>query len=173
MISNNIIFYISSFIILSSALFALFNRSLINSLLWAIVTFLSVAIIFYALGSEYNAIIQASIYGLAVPVIIGVSIMFTGSNKEKRKMTPVSYLAILCAGILALAFVYIIMMSLIIQPDTFNVQPLVQITAQDCVKAFGNGIYGKYVYAFELISVLLTIIVAGITILDRKGGQNK
>ena len=118
MISNNIIFYISSFIILSSALFALFNRSLINSLLWAIVTFLSVAIIFYALGSEYNAIIQASIYGLAVPVIIGVSIMFTGSNKEKRKMTPVSYLAILCAGILALAFVYIIMMSLIIQPDT-------------------------------------------------------
>ena len=171
MISNSVIFYISSFIIISSALLALFNRSLINALLWAIVTFLGVAIIFYALGSEYNAIIQASVYGLAVPVIIGVSIMFTGANREERKMTPVSYLAILCAGILALAFVYIIMMSLVLQPDTFNIQTLVQITAQDCIRGFAKGIFSNYVYALELVSVLLTIIVAGISLLDKKGGQ--
>ena len=37
------------------------------------------------LGSEYNAIIQAAIYGLAVPVIIGISIMFTTGKGNSKK----------------------------------------------------------------------------------------
>jgi len=169
MINNPIIFYIASFIIISSALLSLFNRSLINSLLWSILVFFSASIFFYILGSEYNAIIQAAIYGLAVPVIIGVSIMFTGINKEERKMTPISYLAVLSSGILALAFVYIIMMSLVMLPNTFSIQEIEQITAQDCITSFAKGIFNNYVYAFELVSILLTIIVAGLTLFRQKG----
>ena len=77
MISNPIIFYIASALIITSACISMFAKNIIYSLLAAILVFFSVSVIFYMLGSEYNAIIQAAIYGFAVPVIIGLSIMFT------------------------------------------------------------------------------------------------
>ena len=85
MINNPVIFYIASFLIISFALLSMFLKNIIYSLLAAIMVFFSASIFFYMLGSEYNAIIQAAIYGLAVPVIIGVSIMFTTGKREVQK----------------------------------------------------------------------------------------
>ena len=83
MISNPVIFYIAAFILILFALLSMFLKNVIYSLLAAVMVFFDAALLFYVLGSEYNAIIQAAIYGLAVPVIIGVSIMFTnGKTKE-------------------------------------------------------------------------------------------
>ncbi len=78
MIENPIIFYSASFLIIIFTLFALFARNVIYSLLWAVLVFFAGALFFCILGSEYNAIIQAAIYGLAVPVIIALSVMFEG-----------------------------------------------------------------------------------------------
>ena len=108
MINNPVVFYISSTLIILFALISLFCKDVIRALLAAIVVFFCGAIIFYALGSEYNAIIQAAIYGLAVPVIIGVSIMFTKPEKSSAKSNIIPVTAIISAEILLLAFVFVI-----------------------------------------------------------------
>ena len=69
MINNPVIFYSASVLITIFALLALFARNVVYSLLAAVVVFFFGALFFYLLGSEYNAIIQAAIYGLAVPVL--------------------------------------------------------------------------------------------------------
>ena len=97
MIDNPVIFYSAAFMIIAFALAALFSRNVIYSLLASVCVFFLGALFFYILGSEYNAIIQAAIYGLAVPVILGISIMFRGKYGQKQKMNRENSLClILC-----------------------------------------------------------------------------
>ena len=174
MISNPIVFYLASFFIIVFALLTLFAKNVIYSLLSAVMVFFFGALFFYMLGSEYNAIIQAAIYGLAVPIIIGVSIMFaptSGKVREKTFITP--YITLMCAAIFILAFVYLVLMSLVIMPDTFRIMDVFQVNAFDTIKSFAKGIFINYVWAFELLSLLLTVVIAGIGLLRTDKRTNK
>ena len=174
MINNPVIFYSASVLITIFALLALFARNVVYSLLAAVVVFFFGALFFYLLCSEYNAIIQAAIYGLAVPVIVGVSIMFTTRSGSRAKSFITPYITLLCSGIFLLAFIYLVMMSLAMSPDTFHTMELVQVNAFDTIRAFARGIFINYVWAFELVSLLLTIVIAGFGLIKfRKGGEWK
>lgn len=174
MLNNPVFFYISSVGIILFALLSLFAKNIIYSLLWAILVFFFGAVIFFVLGSEYNAIIQAAVYGLAVPIIIGVSIMFRG-KPAKNDNTPTNftlpYVTLMCAAIFVLAFVYLVMISLVMIPDTFNLMELTQVSTS--ISTFAKGIFIDYVWAFELVSLLLLIVIAGISILERRKNGNK
>ena len=174
MISNPIVFYLASFFIIVFALLTLFAKNVIYSLLSAVMVFFFGALFFYMLGSEYNAIIQAAIYGLAVPIIIGVSIMFaptSGKVKDKSFVTP--YVTFMSAALFVLAFVYLVLMSLAMMPDTFRVMDVFQVNAFDAIKSFAKGIFINYVWAFELLSLLLTVVIAGIGLLKTDKRTNK
>ena len=168
MINNPIIFYIASFLIIGFAILALFMKNIIYSLLCAIVVFFSCSIFFYILGSEYNAIIQAAIYGFAVPVIIGISIMFTTNKSNIKKESVVPFFAIVASILFVMAFIYVIMISLVMQPFSFNFMELQQYNSYDVISEFARGIFIDYVWAFELLSLLLTIIIAGLTLFKGK-----
>lgn len=164
MIDNSIIFYTASVMIIFFSLYTLFAKNIINALLCSIMVFLLGAIFFYMLGSEYNAIIQAAVYGLAIPIITGITIMFTTGNKEKEKCSNLPYIVIVFAGIFVLAFIYIMMMSMIINPDTFRIVDSIHLNSYENILAFANGIFIKYVWGFELLSLLLTMVIAGLTL---------
>ena len=173
MINNPIVFYISSFLVISFAILSMVLKNIIYSLLCAIMVFFSVSIIFYLLGSEYNAIIQAVIYGLAVPVIIGLSIMFTTGKKSSKKGLVLPYLTVFSSFLFIMAFVYVIMISLAMNPDSFHITELSQFNSYDVISEFARGIFIDYVWAFELLSLLLTIVIAGITVICiKKRGEN-
>ena len=82
-IDNPIIFYPSALLMILLALFAIGLKDIFRSLLCAISVFFLTGLVFYILGSEYNAVIQIAIYGVAVPIILGLAIMFTSHKKEK------------------------------------------------------------------------------------------
>ncbi len=110
MINNPVIFYSASAFIILFAILTLCAKKVVYSLLASIVVFFFGALFFYVLGSEYNAIIQAAIYGFAVPVIIGVSIMLSGKAERKSgKSFSIPYLTLLFSGIFVLAFIYLLM----------------------------------------------------------------
>ena len=167
MINNPIIFYIASFIIITFTFLSLFSKNVIYSLLCAIMVFFSGAIFFYLLGSEYNAIIQAAVYGFAVPIILGISIMFLTKKREEKKTFSLPYVTLLCCAIFLLSLIYIFMISLSVFPDTFNMQEISQVNSFDVIASFAKGIFMNYVWAFELMSLLLTIIIAGLTMFRR------
>ena len=171
MIDNPIVFYIASFLIIGFALFSMFFKNIIYSLLCAIMVFFSASIFFYILGSEYNAIIQAAIYGFAVPIIIGLSIMFTTRTQSKTKNGfTLPYITLLSGAIFILALVYVIMISLAMIPDAFHLTEIAQINSYELMSSFARGIFMDYVWAFELLSLLLTVVIAGFTVLNKKRG---
>ena len=177
MIDNSIIFYITAFIIILFTIITMFIENIVYSLLSVIVVFFASAIIFFILGSEYNAIIQVAIYGLAVPIIIGLSIMFSGSSDKSKnireKHFKLPYTLSLATGVFILAFVYLIMISLMMLPDTFNLKQIYQINPYEIMSAFTKGIFVNYVYAFELLSLLLTITAAGMAMISRRKKELK
>ena len=172
MINNPVIFYIASFILIFFAIISLFNKNIIYSLLSAIIVFFAGAIFFFILGSEYNAIIQAAVYGLAVPIIIGISIMFTNNRtKDSAKNSDTPSVILLFSGIFIMAFIYLVMMSTVMLPDTFHMVGPLQTNHYDVISSFAKNIFINYVWAFELLSLLLTIVIAGLTIFRKRGAR--
>ena len=180
---NAVIFYSLSALILISAGLTIKFKNIFYSLLSAMTVFLLVGVLFYILGSEYNAVIQVAVYGFAVPVILGIAIMFTNMKPEKektenseeklfQKTNRMKYFICLICGLFILALFYLVMTSILITPDSFNYMGEASVSQYEILQAFGKGIFIKYVWAFELLSVILTIIAAGLTIFKRakKGG---
>ena len=170
MINNPVIFYIASALIITSAFASMFAKNIIYSLLSSVVVFFSAAIIFYILGSEYNAIIQASIYGFAVPVIIGLSIMFTSGKSENKKNNIFTLMILITAVIFGVLFTDTLVISDLKFSEVFRMTELVHTNAFDVISHFAKGIYTDYVWAFELLSLLLTIIIAGLVMISSKHG---
>ena len=76
----------------------------------------------------------------------------------------------LAAPAAVLAVIYLVMISLVMMPDTFNFTGVPNISAYDNILAFAKGIFINYVWAFELVSLLLTIVIAGLSMFRRRGG---
>ena len=174
-LDNPIIFYSASFIMLLFAVLTLCFKNIFYSLISAIVVFFFAGLFFYLLGSEYNAVIQIAIYGVAIPVVLGLAIMFTNFKKEKvsgYKFSKLNFILILTAGLFILSTIYLIMTSLAINPIGFEIN-YINNTANQVINAFAHNIFVKYVWAFEIVSLILTIAIAGLTIFKREEEECK
>ena len=173
---NPLIFYPAAILTIIFALLALKFKNIFYSLISAIILFFIVGLLFYVLGSEYNAVVQIAIYGVAVPIILGLAIMFTDLKKgsvQEEKNSGIKFFAVLFGGVFVLAVFYLVMTSLIVSPLGFNATEVVGNSSVQVLNAFGHGIFVKYVWAFELVSLILTIIVVGLTLLDKREGDNE
>ena len=169
MAENQVIFYLSAVSIISFALFSMIAKKIISSLLWAILVFFMSAVIFYVLGSEYNAIIQAAIYGIAVPIILGISIMFSANKSDTGKGFSFSFVVILFGFLFALLLADCVIISLIKLPETFIVHEPAQGNFYNVISIFAKGLFINYVWAFELMGLLLTVLIVGISVYRKKG----
>ena len=168
---NPIVFYPIAFFVIVFAILTVYMKNIFHSLLSAICVFFLAGVIFYILGSEYNAIIQIAIYGVAVPIIIGIAVMFTNLKNDvnsDNKVSPFAYFLFLICGIFIIALIYLIMTSLLVNPLGFNINENIDNTSVKVINSFAQGIFTRYVWAFELLSLILTIVVAGLTLFNKK-----
>ena len=169
-LNNPIVFYPVAFTLLLLSFLTLAIRNIFYSLILAIGVFFLVGLIFFILGSEYNAVIQVAIYGIAVPIILGLAIMFTNhkNKSEPKEGTLFKHILILFSGVFILAVVYLALMSIAITPIGFNSAEIIKVSFLQNISAITAGIFVKYVWAFELLSLLLTIIIVGFVTLRKE-----
>ena len=167
---NPIIFYSIAILMILTAILTINLKNIFHSLLSAICVFFLAGIIFYILGSEYNAIIQIAIYGVAIPIILGMAVMFTdfrNSKKNLSEQTNLKYLILLISGIFILAFSYLILTSNALNPMDISFDVNTKNASIQVINTFSRKIFIDYVWAFERVSIILTIIVAGLTLFNR------
>ena len=160
-----VVFYPTAFVLLILALVSVFTERIVNSLVAAIAVFFLVALVFYLLGAEYKAVMQLSIYGLAVPILLAIALMFTNTRNEKGSSTLGirRYLVYCAISLIVLGLVYLIAVSLnITQGETFALR-LTEINSYRVFDAIVEGFFGPYLVAFELVSVLLFAVVVGVS----------
>jgi NADH-quinone oxidoreductase subunit J len=80
----NTIFYIAAIVALISTGFAIAGRNAIHSLLFLIVSLLSVSVIFYILGAPFIAALEIIIYAGAVMVLFIFVIMMLNVGMERE-----------------------------------------------------------------------------------------
>src|SRR5688572_24158184 len=157
-------FYITSAIAVIATVMVITNHNLIHALLYLVVSFLSVAVVFYLLGAPFVAALEVIIYAGAIVVLIIFVIMMLNLKEEavaqERQWLSRGIIigpAILSCILLA-ELVYIITGG-----QTANVGPQM-VDA----KAVGMSLYGPYVIGVELSGILLMAGIVGAYHLGRQ-----
>lgn len=164
-----IAFYVLAFICIMATIGVVFNKSIVNSGLLLLLTFLGIAGLFILLNSDFVAMAQILIYGVGIAIIVIFAIMLTDpkAEQEQQLKRPRAVISIFTC------FLLMVLMFLAIFADPFLRQIPSNLTLQRLLNEGTSGIIGKalftvYVLPFEIISVLLLVAIVGAVILARR-----
>ena len=170
-ILKSLIFYGFAGVIILFALLSLFSIRILYSLLSAVCVFFTVAGIYFTLGADYNAVVQISIYGIAIPILFVLAIMFTSDKLDKKTylaFKPRFFISFFALGTLFLSLFYLIITSLSLKSnsDWILTKQTMFINKFQMFKAISDGFFINYVFAFELFSILLVLVIVGFSTLN-------
>lgn len=160
----NILFYIAAGVAVVSTVLVVTRRSGIHALLCLVVSLLSVAVIFFTLGAAFAAALEVIIYAGAIMVLfLFVIMMFNVGPADERRTgerpRPSAWIgpAVLAAVLLG-ELVYALAAK---QMSPIAVGPVPP-------REVGVALFGPYVLAVELASVLLLAGLVGTYHLGRQ-----
>ncbi|OGR35108.1 MAG: NADH-quinone oxidoreductase subunit J [Desulfovibrionales bacterium GWA2_65_9] len=155
-------------IILSGSLLAVGAKSLVRAMVGLIATLLGVAGMYMLLNAQFLALMQILIYVGAVCVLIFFAIMLTraDSGGEEAESAPLRQNLLALTAVLSVGGIlgWLVM-----------TRPLVTtgVPVEVAIEKLGLGLLGPYGLAFELISVVLLVSMAGAVLLawERRNGK--
>jgi NADH:ubiquinone oxidoreductase subunit 6 (subunit J) len=141
-------------LILAGAAAAVFSRSLVRALVGLIASLFGVAGMYLLMNAPLIALMQLLIYVGAVGVLIFFAIMLTkgvdrGEDSPPQRLRP----AVLLAGGLPAGGLF----AAVLLSDLSTIDLLPEVS----IETIGQTLLGPYILAFELISVVLLVAMAG------------
>ena len=157
------LFYIAALVALLATIAALTRASAAHALIYLIVSLLAVAVLFFLLGAPFAAALEILIYAGAIMVLFVFVIMMlnlgeAGVTRERQWLAPRNWLV---PGIMAALLLMELLLALAHAPATTSgvaVEP----------KDVGLALFGPYVLAVELASMLLLAGLVGAYHLGRR-----
>lgn len=161
----NYLFYGSALVAIIATLLTITRINVVHALLYFIVSLLSLAVIFYTLGAHFAAALEVIVYAGAIMVMFLFVIMMlnlgkTTADQERVWLTPTIWIgpAILAAPLLVL-------LVMVIHAGSAGAGMAHTVVA---AKEVGIVLFGPYVLAVELASMLLLAGLVGAYHLARK-----
>lgn len=164
----NTLLYISGFVAVISTLMVITRKNAVHALLYLIVSLLSIALVFFVLGAPFVAALEVIIYAGAIMVLFIFVIMMlnvnTGSAKQESQwMSPAGWVGPACLSAVLLGeLVHVMTDSSIRLINVSVVGP----------KQVGISLFGPYLIAVELASMLLLSGLIGATHLGRRNDRS-
>lgn len=164
MTTVEVLFVILGVLAVGSALLVAVSKNLVHCALWLVVTLGALAGIYLLLAAEFVAWVQVLIYLGAVVVLLLFALMLT--------QAPIGRLAGLTSSNRALAGVVALVTSavlVVVFAASFR-DARIDIRAGDIgsATAVGSTLFGSWVLAFEVLSVLLLAALVGAIALSRR-----
>lgn len=167
-----VFFYIAAAVALLSTIMAMTRASAAHALIYLIVSLLAVAVIFYLIGAPFAAALEIVIYAGAIMVLFVFVIMMLnlgerGDRRERQLLKPGIWLGpAVLAAILFVELIYVVSYA----------EGRVS-TGTVSAKQVGLALFGPYVLAVEIASMLLLAGLVGAYHLGRgylhRGGQGR
>jgi NADH-quinone oxidoreductase subunit J len=157
-------FYIAAAVAVASTLMMITRLNAIHALLYLTVSLLAVAVVFYLFGAPFVAALEIIIYAGAIMVLFVFAVMLLNlgdeaESPERATLAPRFWIGpALLALVLCAEVFYLI------------ARPAGQIRPAEAVgpKAVGVALFGPYVIAVELASLLLMAGLVGAYHLGRR-----
>jgi NADH-quinone oxidoreductase subunit J len=151
-----ILFYISSAVAVFATVMMISGLNAVHSLLYLILSLLAVGILFFLLGAHFAAVLEVIIYAGAIMVIFVFVIMMLNQGKktvdqERVWLTPDLWIGPSLLALVLLGEVLVV----IAVGGTAETGQLVNS------KQVGIALYGPYLLAVELASMLLLAGLVG------------
>jgi NADH-quinone oxidoreductase subunit J len=166
------LFYIASLVALSATGLALTRSNATHALIYLILSLLAVAVVFFLLGAPFAAALEILIYAGAIMVLFVFVIMMLnlgeeGDARERQWLQPRHWVV---PGIMAALLFIELILAMAQSTSVITVQAVEP-------KAVGLALFGPYVLAVELASMLLLAGLVGAYHLGRRfivrdGGAN-
>jgi len=157
------LFYIAALVAVMSTVAALTRANAIHALIYLIVSLLAVAVLFFLMGAPFAAALEIVIYAGAIMVLFVFVIMMlnlgeSGVAREQEWLTPRNWVV---PGVMAALLLLELILALRHAPaltSGISVDP----------KAVGLTLFGPYILAVEIASMLLLAGLVGAYHLGRR-----
>ncbi len=156
------------------ALGTVLRRNPVHAALSLVLTLFGVAVLFVLLQAEFLAAVQVIVYAGAIVVLFLFVIMLLGVDRIENLRTEPIALQRWVAGLFGLALAGLLTVTVVVAGD----EPVVRgggiasaVVGDDPdanVRQVASEIFGDYVVAFELTSVLLVVAVVGTVVMARR-----
>ncbi|HWO57151.1 MAG TPA: NADH-quinone oxidoreductase subunit J [bacterium] len=157
-----IVFWVAALVAIAAAVRVITVRNPITCVLHLIVTLVALAVLFLQLSAEFIAILQIIIYAGAIMVLFLFIVMMLNLKRDEFGPNPLRGIrvfgGILGATFLAELFVLFGGVDAVVgpAPEGFG-----------SVTAIGKALFGGYLFAFELTSILLLAAALAVMVVAR------
>jgi len=163
------VFLVASILALFCSIMMVTRKNPIHSALWLIVTFFSIAVIYLSLQAQFIAIAQVMVYAGAIMMLIIFVIMLIQLEIEGLKRGRLSGAKIIGLFITVILFLEIAAALMAFRGSAAKVATASTTPeGMGTVASVGTALYGKFLFPFEVASILLLIGVVGAVVLARK-----
>lgn len=164
----NVAFYIAAAVALAATVAVVVNRNTVHALLFLVVSLFAVAVLFYIVGAPLAAALEVIIYAGAIMVLFVFVIMILNlgeaAGQERRWLRPRVWIGpAILAGILLAELIWLLAAH----------GGAAALRAEVPPKAVGIALFGPYVLAVELASMLLLGALVGALHLGQKADQRE
>lgn len=156
------------------ALGTVLRRNPVHAALSLVLTLFGVAVLFVLLQAEFLAAVQVIVYAGAIVVVFLFVIMLLGVDRiENLRAEPIA-MQRWVAGLVGLALAGLLAATAVVAGDEAVVRgggiasAVVGDDPDANVRQVAAEIFGDYVVAFELTSVLLVVAVVGTVVMARR-----
>ena len=167
-----VVFVLAAAACLAGAVGVVVSSNPVHAALSLVGTLFGVAVLFVAQSANFLAIVQVIVYAGAIVVLFLFVIMLLGVDRsDDLRVEPLVGQRI-AAGVVSLAILGLVFAALR-STDTGNgivatgAVGTIDNTVAD-VNRLGESLFTTYLYAFEIVSVLLVIAVVGAVLLSRR-----
>ena len=168
---QTIAFYLFATLVIASAVLTIVARNPVHSVLWLILAFFNAAGLMLLMGAEFIAMLLVIVYVGAVAVLFLFVVMmldidFASLRSGFTKNLPFGILIAL-----------VLMAEILIAVSAWKAGPAmsgrhIPATAQPNIVAFGQLLYSRYLFPFEIAGLILLVAMIGAIVLThRKRGD--
>jgi NADH-quinone oxidoreductase subunit J len=162
-------FYLFGLIALASALLFVTRKSPVAAAMWLVNVMFSLAALYVMMDAQFVGVIQVLVYAGAIMVVFLFVIMLLNLGHADAMNDRRSIGVRITAGFVALALLAEI--AALTRPNWIPLLPQELVMAaptSDAIAPIAGPLFGKYLLAFELTSVLILVAIVGAVVLGRR-----
>lgn len=168
MIVEQALFFFFAIAAIISSILMILQRNPIMSAIYMIANFFCIAALYLLLQAQFLAVIQIAVYAGAIMVLVVFVIMLLNLSEEGGKSQHgrgrKTLLAVLASGFLVEMIYVFGVGGSTVGPKPKQVPPV----SIGTVESIGGALFTKFLFPFEVISLLLLVAIVGAVVLAKK-----
>lgn len=167
------VFVCAAIMILVGALGVVMRGNPVHAALSLVLTLFGIAVLFVAQHAEFLAAVQVIVYAGAIVVLFLFVVMLLGVDRaEDLRTDPLSgqrgLAVVVGLGLLGVLVAAIVRGTSAVIPRGDGINSATMESADANIVQLARSVFGDYVVAFEVTSVLLVVAVVGTVLLSRR-----